>query len=208
MEEANKWPSLRNIHPRDASTLFPRPVTATRCTHSRTNVETRFKLALERELANRSTFVYEYGLFSSSPLGRSEETSVVQKTAPSASSSLALLFHSRFSFESAFDPPRNPIDLQFRFLFLPFHLSFFFSFSYPRIWIINSRENRGARRYLGGRRKNLRTDLRGRSERGRVSGGRIERRMFLRSKTSMRREQENTSRPPRVVVAFSVKLLR
>lgn len=208
MEEANKWPSLRNIHPRDASTLFPRPVTATRCTHSRTNVETRFKLALERELANRSTFVYEYGLFSSSPLGRSEETSVVQKTAPSASSSLALLFHSRFSFESAFDPPRNPIDLQFRFLFLPFHLSFFFSFSYPRIWIINSRENRGARRYLGGRRKNLRTDLRGRSERGRVSGGRIERRVFLRSKTSMRREQENTSRPPRVVVAFSVKLLR
>lgn len=208
MEEANKWPSLRNIHPRDASTLFPRPVTATRCTHSRTNVETRFKLALERELANRSTFVYEYGLFSSSPLGRSEETSVVQKTAPSASSSLALLFHSRFSFESAFDPPRNPIDLQFRFLFLPFHLSFFFSFSYPRIWIINSRENRGARRYLGGRRKNLRTDLRGRSERGRVSGGRIERRVFLRSKTSIRREQENTSRPPRVVVAFSVKLLR
>ena len=207
MEEANKWPSLRNIHPRDASTLFPRPVTATRCTHSRTNVETRFKLALERELANRSTFVYEYGLFSSSPLGRSEETSVVQKTAPSASSSLALLFHSRFSFESAFDPPRNPIDLQFRFLFLPFHLSFFFSFPYPRIWIINSRENRGAR-YLGGRRKNLRTDLRGRSERGRVSGGRIERRVFLRSKTSIRREQENTSRPPRVVVAFSVKLLR
>lgn len=170
--------------------------------------EARFKLALERELANRSTFVYEYGLFSSSPLGRSEETSVVQKTAPSASSSLALLFHSRFSFESAFDPPRNPIDLQFRFLFLPFHLSFFFSFPYPRVWIINSRENRGARRYLGGRRKNLRTDLRGRSERGRVSGGRIERRVFLRSKTSIRREQENTSRPPRVVVAFSVKLLR
>lgn len=119
--------------------------------------EARFKLALEREssLIVPPSFM-NTGLFSSSPLGRSEETSVVQKTAPSASSSLALLFHSRFSFESAFDPPRNPIDLQFRFLFLPFHLSFFFSFPYPRIWIINSRENRGARRYLGGRRKNLR----------------------------------------------------
>lgn len=140
---------------------------------------------------------------------RSED---VRRTKNSPSSSLALLFSSRFSFESAFDPPRNPIDLPFLpdfffLLFFPFHL---FSLPLSIHCIHNDYRFAGKSGCTGTSRraKEKWTDLRGRSERGRVSGGRIERRVFLRSKTSMRRKQENTSRPPRVVVAFSVKLLR